>query len=205
MYNFLLSRFEDLYSVIKKTIFFCLTAFCLCFFSSGFAIADSDYTNNGNEHKGKHGRCCHGCHGGHGGHGCHGNHYTLQSYDDLAFGKIVFPSHGTGAVYIEPRTGEKTLEGGVFDLGGHSSPAVFKISGEPGMQFEIVLPRKVRMRPKRGGVKIKDMSVWPSGVLRIDPTGSQEFRVGGRMYLPSGVKPGNYKARFSVFVNQIME
>lgn len=146
--------------------------------------------------KGKHGWRC---------HGWGEDQYSLQSYDDLAFGKVVFPSHGTGAVYINPRTGNKTLEGGTFDLGGHSSPAVFEISAEPGMQFEIVLPIKVRMHPKRNGVEIRDMGVWPTGVLRIDPTGSQEFRVGGRMVLPSGVKPGKYRSRFSVFINQIME
>lgn len=156
---------------------------------------------------------CSGCHGkgyskGTNGWGCRGwsmDPYSLRSYDALAFGKIVFPSHGTGSVYIEPRTGDKTLEGGTFDLGGHSSPAVFEIIGEPGMQFEVVLPNNVVMRPKSGRVEIRDMSVWPNGVLLIDPTGSQEFKVGGRMFLPSGVKPGKYSARFSVFVNQIMQ
>ena len=188
--------------MIKKTIFFCLAAFCLCLLTGAYAFAGSDCINNDDEHKGKHGRCCHG---GHGCHGCHGNQYTLQSYDDLAFGKIVFPSHGTGAVVIDPRTGDKTLEGGAFDLGGHSSPAVFEIRGEPGMRFEIVLPNKVRMRPKRGGVKIKNMKVWPENTLRIDPTGTQEFKVGGQMLIPSGAKPGKYRARFSVFINQIVE
>ncbi len=134
-----------------------------------------------------------------------GSPYTLQSYDDLAFGKIAFPLYGTGYVYIEPCTGNKTLEGGVFDLGGISGSAVFEIHGEPGMQFEIVLPTIVEMIPKSIGVEIRDMSVWPTGVLLIGPTESQEFRVGGRLFLPSGMRTGKYKARFSVVVNLIME
>lgn len=136
---------------------------------------------------------------------CNHQRYSVRAYDTLAFGRIVPPDHGIGIVRIDAQTGGKTLEGGVFDLGQQHGAAVFEITARPGAQFEIVVPTSIRMRPRKRGVEIRDISVWPTGILRINPTGRQEFRIGGGMYLPSGTKPGNFRARFSVFVNRIME
>lgn len=197
----------------KKTFTFFVTIFLgLILLMGGKAMAESNSTN-GNNNNPKRQDPSHGYEDRHDCNGWNGNCtdlrsyncYKVHAYDVLEFGKVVFSKRSNGSVYIDPRTEEKTPEGGAFDLGGHSSPATFEIQACPGIQFEVRLPNTVKMHPKRGGIEIRDMSVWPTGVLHIDPTGKQEFKVGGRMILPSGAKPGNYRAKFPVYINQNIE
>ena len=131
--------------------------------------------------------------------------YLLRKHESLRFGKIVPSEHGVGSVIIDPRTGNKTLTGDIFDLGGDFSAAVFEIRARQGSQFNVTFPSEVNMRPKDHGTSLRNLTIWPEGVLNVGLTGRVEFNIGGSLYLSSNTEPGKYKAHIPVFVERIVE
>ena len=131
--------------------------------------------------------------------------YSLHKRESLRFGKIVPSENSMGIVTIDPRTGDKIITGGVFDLGKDSGAAVFEIRARPGSQFNVTSLSEIRMRPKNRGVSIQDIKIWPEGVLNVGLSERMEFNVGGSLHLPQRAKAGKYKARIPVFINRVME
>lgn len=131
--------------------------------------------------------------------------YLLRSIEPLQFGKLVPSDRETGIVTIDARTGNKTIEGGVFDLGEEHSAAVFRIRAKVNSKFDIQTPSESQMKPKSGGVSIQDIKIWPEETLTVGLSGQAEFNIGGSLYLPPRAKAGQYRTRIHVYVTEIEE
>ena len=115
---------------------------------------------------------------------------------DLRFGRIAGNGTASSYVTVDSATGNKTVGGGAFDLGGNDGPARFIIRGEPGHAFLIILPSShvlIGRNNPANQATVTDFESTPSGTGVIGPNGKAEVEVGGTLELEANQPADTYK------------
>lgn len=124
---------------------------------------------------------------------------------DLAFGIIVRPLAGSGAVTINAATGARTVDPGVGQLGSGNHQATYTVTGEGGQAFNIGIPTGFTMTRTGGSetLTVNLASSVASGTLSsaLGSQGTQSFGVGGSLTVANTTASGAYSGTFTVTVN----
>lgn len=130
---------------------------------------------------------------------------TIEQVEELDFGRIAGDVALPGEVVIDPVSGQKTLSGGVVDLGGSHSRATFEISGEAGAEFVITLPgeREIKGQDTEapGRVVLTDFASSPSRSGVLGPDGRATVYVGATLKMKPGQPGGHYRGPLDIFVD----
>jgi hypothetical protein len=124
----------------------------------------------------------------------------VRTVQDLRFGQLAKASSAPGAVRIDPRTGDRQLSGDVYGLGGDYGFAEFELLGEPGAEYQIVLPSRFHLG---GGRTIVELVAHPglTGTFELD--GRTTVRVGGTLDLAPVIESGHHDVLFTVCVEYL--
>lgn len=130
---------------------------------------------------------------------------ALSSSTNLAFGRIVLPSSGTGAVSIGTAADSVTASGGAVALsGGSPSRATFSISGEGGQAVTVTVPATVTMSGPSSSTLVVTLASSVSGSTNLSgalgAAGSATFYVGGSFAPTATTTTGAYSGTFTVTV-----
>ncbi len=124
---------------------------------------------------------------------------TIAKNADLAFGRIVKPSTGTGEVSIATGSDGVTATGAVALAGVTTSRAKFAISGDGGQAVSISVPETMNMVNGNNSITVSlDADLDASTTL--DSNGAASLNVGGQFSLPSTAAAGQYTGTFQVEV-----
>ncbi|HVR90351.1 MAG TPA: DUF4402 domain-containing protein [Novosphingobium sp.] len=126
---------------------------------------------------------------------------TIEISTGLAFSRLALAGHDGGSAAIDPQTGAKITGHGLIDLGGSAVQGRGRISGTPGRQVRIDLPRSVTMSSTDGSTAVlteltTDLPAWPV----LDSSGILEFSFGGRLEV-RGQGGGNFRGRIPISVD----
>lgn len=121
---------------------------------------------------------------------------------DLDFGTIL---RGTtaGRVVINPRTGARTVTGGVVAAGGTPRRATFTISGTPRRVVTIrVTPTSTTLTNGTGGsMLVNAFTLNGSANRRLSAAGTIALGVGARLNVAANQPDGVYTGSFTLTVN----
>lgn len=128
---------------------------------------------------------------------------SLQKQSDLAFGRIMRPTSGSGAVTINPTTGARTVDAGIVALPTPAaSPASYTVKGEGGRTLSISVPSQVVMTRSGGGetliVSTTNTISSPTLSGGLGSQGTYSFAVGGSVTVSSSTTAGAYSGVFNV-------
>jgi uncharacterized protein DUF4402 len=136
----------------------------------------------------------------------------IEKGNDLNFGDVLLNSLLSGSVTIDP-AGNKTVAGGVQNLGGTVTAASYQVVGNPNATFVIDLPTTLQVFANIGGVvQAIELSAFTSspagtGVLIQTnpgvPIGFAEVLVGATATLSTGQGGEVYSNNFLVNVEYI--
>jgi hypothetical protein len=130
---------------------------------------------------------------------------AISKTADLAFGTIVRPLAGSGAVTINAATGARTVDPGVGQLGSGFHQATYSVTGEGGQAFNIGIPTGFIMTRTGGSetLTVNLASSVTSGTLSssLGSQGTQTFGVGGTLTVSNTTASGAYQGTFTVTVN----
>jgi hypothetical protein len=127
----------------------------------------------------------------------------LTKIDDLAFGTII-PSTGvSGTVTINPKTGARTVSGGVTgDPGDVGHRALFGGAGSPGRQVfvEVAQPASLTSTTSTADkITVLALTLDGSAMRTIDPdTRTFFFGIGGIIEIAADQPEGVYETTFDV-------
>lgn len=119
---------------------------------------------------------------------------------DLRFGFLAADGSGNGWARIEPGNGARQVGGGVYGVGGSYGAAEFEVVGEPGAQFTIDLPNRVRIDSTLG---VRDFASVPAGVGTLGANGRATLTVGGLLEVRGRADPGPRSDLFTVRVEYL--
>lgn len=127
---------------------------------------------------------------------------SMSKSSDLAFGRIVKPASGSGAVTVNATTGARTVAAAAGI--GLSTPtptrAVFTITGETGKVVAISIPTTVTMTgPSSATLTVTTSDTAPA--TQTLSSGTYTFGVGGTFTLASTTAGGAYSGTFNVTTN----
>ncbi|MBU6394878.1 MAG: DUF4402 domain-containing protein [Sphingomonadales bacterium] len=128
---------------------------------------------------------------------------TVLKDSDLAFGRIVKPSTGTGTVAIANTADSVNASGAVALAGIATSRAKFTISGEGGQSVGITVPASVTMSNGTDTLDVTlngDLGTSTTLSGALGDTGTAALNVGGSFNLASTAKTGTYVGTFKVDV-----
>lgn len=112
----------------------------------------------------------------------------------LDFGAILAPE-ADAAVWLEP--GGRRVSEGKLSLGARSGHAArFRIHGEPGAPFSVLLPPRLRLEGP--GAPLHGMAFVADPVRGLLVGGRACVGVGATLKVPAGQKPGAYRGTFVV-------
>ncbi len=128
---------------------------------------------------------------------------SLQKTSDLAFGRIVRPSSGSGTVTVST-SGQRSLSSP--DIIGLPTPstsaASYTVKGEGGRTLSINVPTSVVMTRQGGSDKLTVTTTntisAPALSAAMGQQGSYGFSVGGSFPISSTTAPGAYSGVFTV-------
>ncbi|WP_054120431.1 DUF4402 domain-containing protein [Novosphingobium sp. AAP93] len=130
---------------------------------------------------------------------------ALSSSANLAFGRIVLPSSGTGSVTIGTSADTVAASGGAVALaGGSPSRAAFSVSGEGGQAVTVTVPATVTMSGPSSSTMAVTLTSSVSGSTNLSGSlgaaGSATFYVGGSFAPTATTTTGAYSGTFTVTV-----
>ena len=108
-----------------------------------------------------------------------------------------------GEVVLTPNNLRKATGGVILSEGGVVSAAAFKVTGEPGLSFDISLPDSQHTLSNGSeNIVIRDFVSSMSGIANLG-SGTKEFSVGATLDIEAGQAPGLYSSTeaFEVTVN----
>lgn len=127
---------------------------------------------------------------------------SISNLQALAFGKFAAGSGGT--VTVSP-SGARTATGGVILLSsGSGSAASFRVSGDPGLTYYIVLPANGVVALGNGTgqtMPVSDFTSSPAAAGQLDLSGVQTVSIGATLNVSAGQAAGNYSGSFDVTVD----
>lgn len=130
---------------------------------------------------------------------------ALSATANLAFGRIVLPSSGTGSVSIANSADTVSASGGAVALaGGSPSRAAFSVSGEGGQAISVSVPATVTMTGPSSSTMVVTLSSSVASSTNLSGSlgaaGSATFYVGGSFAPTSTTTTGAYSGTFTVTV-----
>ncbi len=129
---------------------------------------------------------------------------TITKSADLAFGRIVKPTSGTGAVAIANSGDSVTAGSGAVALSGiTTSRAKFTVDGEGGQAVTVTVPANFSMTNGANSISVTlDPDVSGSATLSnaLGSAGSKAVNIGGTFSLPDTQASGAYSGTFNVTV-----
>lgn len=130
---------------------------------------------------------------------------TIAKSTDLAFGRIVRPSSGTGVVSLSEATGVVTVSGaGAAALASPAPTAAqFAIAGEGGQSVSISVPSTFSMAGPSGSLTVTTApNIGGAQTLggALGSAGSLALRIGGSFNLNSTTPTGSYSGTIAVTV-----
>lgn len=127
---------------------------------------------------------------------------SISNLQALTFGKFAAGSGGT--VTVSPG-GARSATGGVILLSsGSGSAASFRVSGDPGLTYDIVLPPDGRVQLANGTgqtMPVNSFTSNPAGAGQLDLSGAQTVTVGATLTVGAGQVAGSYSGSFDVTVD----
>src|SRR5690606_35491517 len=126
-------------------------------------------------------------------------HIVLES--GLQFSRLGLVDRFDGGAEIDPRTGEKRVDGNMVDLGGMSYQGRVRVTGEPLRPVRIELPSRVQLRSSGGGeAELSDfVTDLPPGAT-LNENGVLEFSFGARLS-SRGALGGDFRGRVAIRVD----
>lgn len=120
---------------------------------------------------------------------------------NLDFSKAALTGLGGGQIKVNPEGGQRSVGGGLIDLGGYPTAGSAIVRGEPGRPVRIDLPGEVRMTSSTGGViRISELRTNLPPVPRLDASGQLSFSFGGKLEI-SGNMAGTFRGRIALTAN----
>ena len=120
---------------------------------------------------------------------------TINQIHDLRFGRAAGDGTSSSQVRIDSATGAKTVSGGAFDFGGPHGPARFRVRGEPGHAFLIILPAD-QVASGQGSpsnqLTVASFESTPSGGGVIGQNGKADVLVGATLELAADQPADDY-------------
>ncbi len=119
----------------------------------------------------------------------------VRQQQDLAFGTVASSAAQGGTVVINASTGNKTITGGVDDLGGIHDRAEYLVKGEKNTFITITLPASITATAASGpGTATIDTFVsspaWPATLPGI---GRGNVLVGATLHAAAGNAPNQFR------------
>jgi hypothetical protein len=122
---------------------------------------------------------------------------NIQITTTLDFSKAALTGNGNGQIAVDPQTGGAT-KSGVVSLGGYTAAGKVFLSGAPGRNIRVDLPKTVRMTSAGGGIiEIANMRTNLPSSPRLDANGQLSFTFGGELNI-SGKIYGKFRGRFPI-------
>ena len=127
---------------------------------------------------------------------------SIVKDSDLAFGRVVRPSSGTGSVTIA-NNGARTPAGGVVGLTSTTSAASFTVTGEGASSVAISIPATFSMNNGTASLIVttsNDLAAPAATILSglLGGTGMKLFNVGGSVPIADTTVSGAYTGSFTV-------
>ncbi len=120
---------------------------------------------------------------------------------NLNFSRAALSGRGSGRIAVSEHDGQKRIDGQLVDLGGYAVAGSVLITGEPGRNLSIDLPRKIIMRSNKGGqISIHDLRTDLSPSPRLDNVGELRFSFGGDLMVDGNVS-GRFRGRIPITAN----
>ena len=117
----------------------------------------------------------------------------------MLFGVLVPSTAFTGQVVLDPATGQKTVNGGVIDLGGFHGRAEYVLTGKPHKRYRIFLPSAATISVGGNNMTVQDFTAFPGVSGRFGPSGKVHLYVGGTLEVSPSQPSGRYRGPFEVF------
>jgi len=129
---------------------------------------------------------------------------SVSLSSNLAFGKIVRPTSGSGTVTIDATSGARTMSAGAGLNSPTPSRAAYSVTGEGGQLFSVAVPSTFVMSGSGGGSLTVTTSTTATASQALSSAlgsaGSYSFGVGGSLPITSTTTTGSYSGTFSVTV-----
>jgi hypothetical protein len=120
---------------------------------------------------------------------------------NLAFSRLALTGRGEGHAAIDPATGQRSVGGGMVDLGGVTVQGRGRITGQPGRTVRVQVPPVIVMTSVGGGEArltdiVTDLPAYPV----LDASGTLEFGFGGAIKV-DGPLGGQFRGRIPITVD----
>lgn len=124
----------------------------------------------------------------------------ITNMGPLDFGNLI-PGEMPGRYRVDPQGTATSLDpGGPTQHRGHPRPAEFFISGSPGTDFSVEVPRELILKGPGGTLRVSDFTLSTPERGNLSPQGLH-IKVGATLNLPPKQAPGPYSGQFTVTVN----
>lgn len=125
---------------------------------------------------------------------------SITKLVDLQFRDIV-PGAAAGTVVMSP-AGVRTSTGGTtLGNGAGSSPASFRVTGQPNASYAVVLPNLINVSNGVQTMRVNTFRRAPAGAVNLGAGGAQTLSVGATCRVAANQAAGTYTANFNVTVS----
>lgn len=126
----------------------------------------------------------------------------IRNTSCLDFGNLI-PGTITGAYRVDANgVGSDPGGAGIRQFRGRPQAAVFEVSGTPGTEYRIELPRMILLQGPGKALKVQAFEAG-SPLTGIMPASGFIFRVGASLAVPPDQAPGRYSGEFLVTINYL--
>ena len=126
----------------------------------------------------------------------------VNAKGDLRFGKVASSINSPGTVIIDAASGAKTVTGGVFDFGGNSRRAKFKIKGEKNARIYVTLPASITIKDHSSGylATVDTFKMNKTNPVKLNRKGKATIFVGATLRVGVNQKDKKYRGLFDIMV-----
>lgn len=126
---------------------------------------------------------------------------AVEISSGLDFDRVAVTAPSGGSVEIDPRSGSRSVQGALANLGGLVMTGAVVVRGEPGRAVRVALPNDVTLRSAGGSSAritrfVTDLPPSP----RLGPDGTLRFAFGGHLEV-TGEMGGDYRGRIAITVD----
>lgn len=123
---------------------------------------------------------------------------TIMPMSTLSFGTFSV-ERGVGSVVVDARSGSCTPKAGVVMLKNLCERGQFEIRGQPEAQILVeLLPGDAAV-----GAQLKNLTLYPSGILKLGLDGKARVQVGGEFFAQSSQRSDTIDTQYMVSVNYL--
>lgn len=126
---------------------------------------------------------------------------SIRVDTELDFSRMIIATAQSGTAKIDARSGNRSVSGGLSELGGIPLRGTVRITGEPRRRVRVSMPAQVELTAPGGGIaRLVDLRTDLSGAPHIKPDGELEFGFGGTLQVSAG-QAGDYRGRIPIDVD----